>query len=163
VHLPTGCWIEPELYSDSPQLLFRTAEEQLVEWRAAQRELNTTLRAFGYGPVPLRDEPLVIERPRRKRRRVTPPAPVQAEPPPIQAQPEPEDVAITDFATPRPAPVIAAEPEATACDQWHALSSDLPDMAGPAVIYPPTAAIAAIDLRVRRSWLRRVFDKLFGR
>jgi hypothetical protein len=153
--------MEPELYSVSLQLLFQTREEELAEWRAAQRELNATLRAFGYGPVPLLDEPLVIERPRRKRKsRVAPPASVQAEPPPIQAQPEPEDVAITDFGTPQPAPVIAVEPEASAWDQWRALSSDLPNIDGPAVIYPPTAAI---DLHVRHRWLQRVRHKLFGR
>jgi hypothetical protein len=68
-------------------------------------------------------------------------APIQAEPAPIQAKLEPEDLAVRDFNALPQEPVAAAEPKATAWDQWHALSASLPDTTGPAVIYPPTTAI----------------------
>ena len=162
VHLPAGCRIEPELYSDSPQLLFQTAEESLAEWHAEQRAVNQTLRAFGYKPVRLRSEPPVIgeeERPRRQKAKPAIAAPAQSKSK-TRGDTTPEDPGIPAALTQPMQQKPIATPD-TDWEQWRNLRDALPATTGPAVIYPQN--VVSIYSRVHRPWLRRIFDKLFKR
>ncbi len=160
VHLPAGCWLEPELYSDSPQLLFQTAEESLAEWYAEQRAVNQVLRDFGYEPLRPRSEPPVIgERPRRQKPKPAIAAPVQPEPE-TREDAMPEDPGIPAALTQPMQQKPIATPD-TDWEQWRNLRDTLPTTTGPAVIYPQN--VVSIYSRVHRPWLQRVFDKLFKR
>lgn len=152
VNLPAGCHLEPDLEPVTPHSLLQTAEEELAEWRASQRELNQTLRAFGYKPVRLRSELPVIERSRRRKTKPTASVPARAEP-------EPKELVAKIFDASPQEPFAAAKPQVNAWDQWHALSSSLPDIANLTVIYPSSA----IDLYVHHHWLQGIFAKLFRR
>jgi len=161
VHLPAGCRTELDLHSDSPQLLFQTAEESLAEWHAEQRAVNQTLRTFGYKPVRLRSKPPVIEkRPRRPKPKPAIAAPIQPEPK-TRGDATPEDPGIpAALAEPiQQKPIVA--PQDADWEQWRNLRDALPTTTGPAVIYPQN--VVSIYSRVHRPWLRRIFDKLFKR
>ena len=161
VHLPAGCWLEPELYSDSPQLLFQTAEESLAEWYAEQRAVNQVLRDFGYEPLRLRSEPPVIgERPRRQKPKPAIAAPVQPEPETREdVMPEDPGIPAALVEPVQQGPIgTGATPDADGGQ--HELCEALPTTS-PAVIYPQN--VVSIYSRVHRPWLRRVFDKLFKR
>jgi len=160
VHLPAGCWIEPELYSDSPQLLFQTAEESLAEWYAEQRAVNRVLRDFGYEPLRLRDKPPVIEeRPRRQKPKPAVAAPAQSESETRgDATPEDPGIPAALVAPVQQEPIVATQD--ADWEQWRNLRDALPTTTGPAVIYPQN--VVSIS-SVHRLWLRRIFDKLFKR
>ncbi len=163
VHLPAGCRIEPELYSDSPQLLFQTTEEGLAEWYAEQRAVNRVLRSFGYEPLRLRSEPPVIgERPRRQKPKPAIAAPVQSESETREdATPEDPGIPAALVAPVQQEPIVTGATPDADWEQWRNLRDTLPTTTGPAVIYPQN--VVSIYSRVHRPWLRRVFDKLFKR